>query len=163
MGKGTETGTCLTEGRAGSKKKSPVVVWGCSLVGRALVRHVADAGSIPKCGKGFFSQSTKFQCRLCYVVSTPLCAIACMYICVHTKDPIVHVRVWWIMETLKHPAYTIGWVVQLSQWLSLVKATRISHGRNSIGTKSKSKETGTGTRLTEGRAGSSARLSDYLD
>ena len=27
-------------------------------------------------------------------------------ICVHDKDPVVHVGVWWIMETLKHPAST---------------------------------------------------------
>ena len=31
--------------------------WGCSSVGRASDRHAADAGSIPRCGKGFFSQS----------------------------------------------------------------------------------------------------------
>ena len=29
--------------------------WGCSSVGRILDRHAADAGSIPRCGKGFFS------------------------------------------------------------------------------------------------------------
>ena len=31
--------------------------WGCSSVGRTSDRHVADAGSIPRCRKGFFSQS----------------------------------------------------------------------------------------------------------
>ena len=31
--------------------------WGCSSVGRASDRWAADAGSIPRCGKGFFSQS----------------------------------------------------------------------------------------------------------
>ena len=31
--------------------------WGCSSVGRASDWHAADAGSIPRCGKGFFSQS----------------------------------------------------------------------------------------------------------
>ena len=31
--------------------------WGCSSVGRASYRHAADAGSSPRCGKGFFSQS----------------------------------------------------------------------------------------------------------
>ena len=30
---------------------------GCSSVGRASIRHDAEAGSIPRCGKGFFSQS----------------------------------------------------------------------------------------------------------
>ena len=28
--------------------------WGCSSVGRASDRHAADAGSIPRCGKGLF-------------------------------------------------------------------------------------------------------------
>ena len=28
-------------------------------------------------------------------------------------DHVVHVRVWWIMEILKHPACTISWVAQL--------------------------------------------------
>ena len=36
------------------KKKSG---WGYSSVGRSSNRHAADAGSIPRCGKGFFSQS----------------------------------------------------------------------------------------------------------
>ena len=31
------------------------------------------------------------------------------------EDRVVHVRVPWIMKTIKHPACTMGWVVQLSQ------------------------------------------------
>ena len=31
-----------------------------------------------------------------------------IYICAHVNDPVVHVRVWWIMETLEHPARTGG-------------------------------------------------------
>ena len=31
--------------------------WGCNSVGRASDRHAADAGSIPRCGKEFVSQS----------------------------------------------------------------------------------------------------------
>ena len=59
-------------------------------------------------------------------VRTPPCAIACINICVHVKDPVVHVRVQWIMETLKHPARTVGWVVQLCRsWLSLGKAKKV--------------------------------------
>ena len=76
-----------------------------------------------------------FQCRLSYGVRTPPCAIASIYICAHVKDPVVHVRVRCIMETLKHPACTVGWVAQLRRsWLSPGYATRISHGRNPIGT-----------------------------
>ena len=47
-----------------------------------------------------FSPRVNFQCRLSYDVCMPLCAIAWINICAHIKDPVVHVRVWWIMETL---------------------------------------------------------------
>ena len=33
-----------------------------------------------------------FQCKLCYGVRTPTCAIACVNICAHVKDPVVHVK-----------------------------------------------------------------------
>ena len=63
--------------------------WGCSLVAGASDRHADGAGWIPRCGKGFFSQSrlsvqTLLRCR------TRPCAIACIYICMHVKDPVVH-------------------------------------------------------------------------
>ena len=45
---------------------------------------------------------------------TPV-STAYINICVHVKDPVVLVRVWWIIETLKHPACTVGWAVGLSQ------------------------------------------------
>ena len=83
----------------------------------------------------YFSPRNNFQCRLSYGVCTPPCAIACIYICAHVKDPVVHVRVRWVMETLKHPAYILGWVVRLCRGrLFPGKVTRISHGRNPIGT-----------------------------
>ena len=41
----------------------------------------------------------------------PLPKFVCMYI----KDPVVHVRSQWIMETLKYLASTTDWVAQLSQ------------------------------------------------
>ena len=72
------------------------------------------------------------NCRLSYGVP---CAIACIYICAHVKDPVVHVRVRWIMGTLKYPACTLGWVARLCcSSLSPGKATQISHGRSPIGT-----------------------------
>ena len=79
-----------------------------------------------------FSPRVNFQCRLFwYGVSTPPCAVACINICAHVNDPLVHVRVRWIMETLKHPACTVGWVARLCRsWFSTRKATRISQGRN---------------------------------
>ena len=63
------------------------------------------------------------------------CAFACINICAHIKDPVVYVRVPWIMETLKHRACTVGWVARICRsWLSLGKGTRISYGRIPIGT-----------------------------
>ena len=70
-----------------------------------------------------FSPRVNFQCRLSYSVRTPPCATTCINICAHVKDPVVHVRVRWTMETLKHPACILGWVAQLCRsWHSLGKA-----------------------------------------
>ena len=44
------------------------------------------------------SPRVNFQCRLSNGVHTPPCAITRMNICVHVKGPLVHVRVWWIIE-----------------------------------------------------------------
>ena len=108
--------------------------WGCSSVGRASDRHAADTGSIPLCGKRFFIP-VNFRCRLSYGVLTSPCADACINICVHVKDHVVHARVRWIMKTLKHQACTVGWVTRLCRsWFSPGKATQISQGRNPIGT-----------------------------
>ena len=75
-----------------------------------------------------FSPRVNFYCRLSYGVRTPPCAIACINICVHVKDPVVHVRVRWSMETLKHQECTVGLVARFCRsWLSPGKATRISH------------------------------------
>ena len=49
-------------------------------------QHVADAGSIPRCGKGFFYQSQLSVQTL--GVHTRLCAIACINICACVKDPV---------------------------------------------------------------------------
>ena len=78
-----------------------------------------------------FCPSVSFQCRLSCGVSASPCAIACINICAHVKKPPIYARVRWIMHTLKHPACTLGRVARLcSSWLSLGKATRISHRRN---------------------------------
>ena len=56
---------------------------------------------------------------LSYGVRTPPRAIARIYICVHVKDPVLHIRVRWITETLKHPTCIVGWVARLCRsWLS---------------------------------------------
>ena len=63
-----------------------------------------------------FSPRDNFQCRLSYGVRTFPCAVARINIYAHVKDPVVHVRVRWIIETLKYPACTVGWEsVTLSQ------------------------------------------------
>ena len=56
-----------------------------------------------------------FQCRLSYSVCTPSCAITCIDISAHVKHPVVHVKLLWIMETVKHAACTIGWEAWMSQ------------------------------------------------
>ena len=89
-----------------------------------------------------FSPRVSFQCRLLTCVRTPQtpatppqCTIACINICAHVKDPVVHVRVRWITETLKHPVCAVVLVARLCRsWLSPGKATRISPGRNPSGT-----------------------------
>ena len=49
----------------------------------------------------------------------------------HVKDPVVHVTVQWIVETLKHGACTVGWVATLWQLtFPRGKLTQISHRRN---------------------------------
>ena len=71
---------------------------------------------------------------LSYGVRADPYAITHTNICARVKDPIVYVRVRWIMETLKHPACTVGWVPRLCRsWFSTGKADRISHRRNSNG------------------------------
>ena len=39
-----------------------------------------------------FSPRVNLQCRLSYGVRTPPCAIACINICAHVKDPVVHIK-----------------------------------------------------------------------
>ena len=83
------------------------------------------------CAARDFSPRVSFQCRLSSGVRTSPCAIACIYICAHVRDPVVHARVRWIIKILKHPEYTLGWVTRLCRsLLSPGKATRFSHGSN---------------------------------
>ena len=106
--------------------------WGCSSVGRASDRHTADAGSIPGATRDF-SPRVDFQCRLSHGVRTPPCATACINICANVKDPVIHVRVRWIMETLKHAAHCRLVARLCRSWLSPGRATQIFNGRNPSG------------------------------
>ena len=73
-------------------------------------RHAADL--IPRCGKGFFSQSLLSVQTLWQCPYTPVCIRMHKHL-THLKDPMVHVKVRWTVETLKHEACTEGWVAQI--------------------------------------------------
>ena len=82
-------------------KTGPVPGGDVAQLVRASDRHAADAGSIPRWGKGFFSQSQLSVQTLLRVSVQPRVKT---HICAHVKDPVVHVRVRRIMETLKTPS-----------------------------------------------------------
>ena len=52
----------------------------------------------PGAARDFSSQSQLSVQTLLYGVSIPPCTTAYINICAHVKDPVVHARVWWIME-----------------------------------------------------------------
>ena len=81
--------------------------WGCISVGRASDLHVADAGLIPRCGKGFFSQSQLAVQTLLRCPYTPVCNRMHLHLCAryrprspcqssvdygNTKTPSMHCR-----------------------------------------------------------------------
>ena len=51
-----------------------------------------------------FLPRVNFQCRLSFGVRTRPCATTCIHISAHVKDPVVHVRVRWIMATQTYSA-----------------------------------------------------------
>ena len=55
----------------------------------------------------FFPESTFCADSLLVSLHPPF-TVACISICVHDKDSVVHVRVRWIMATQKYPACTIS-------------------------------------------------------
>ena len=95
--------------------------------------------------QGTFLPQSTFSAGCFTCVRTPPCAMADMKTCKHVQDPVVHVRARWIMQTLKHPACTEGWVAPPCRcWLSLGIATRIFHGGNANGTIQLFKKNGRG-------------------
>ena len=54
--------------------------------------------------QGIFLLELSFSANPLTVSVDLPCAIACINICAHVKVPVVHVRVWWIMETLTNLA-----------------------------------------------------------
>ena len=77
--------------------------------------------------QGIFLPESTLSADSLTVSVNPGCAIAYINICVHVKDPVVYVRVRWIMDALKKIlACNVGWEVRLCRsWLSPGKATRI--------------------------------------
>ena len=57
--------------------------WWCSSVGRASDWPAADAGSMPWCGKGFFSQSQLWVQTLLQCLYTPMCNRMRLCLCAH--------------------------------------------------------------------------------
>ena len=66
----------------------------------------------------------------------------------HVKDPVINVRFWWIIETLRHPECTAGWAAQLCRsWFGFPRGqqpkfplTEIQMGQYSKKKKKKPKE-----------------------
>ena len=111
------------------------VAWrGCCSVSWAWDWHTAQAGSIPRCSNGFFSQS-QLQCRLSVVFVYPCVQLYYINTCVHVKRSSSLCQSLMEYGTPTQPVCTVGWVVQLfCSWLFLGKATYIFHGRSSSGT-----------------------------
>ena len=91
------------------KVLSIVAHWDCNVAHWLEHRTVTPLTQVrfPGAARDFLPR-VNFQCRLSFGVRTPPCAIACINICAHVKDPVVHVRVQWIMTTQTHPACTIS-------------------------------------------------------
>ena len=67
--------------------------------------------------QGIFLPESTFSADS-YGLRTPPCAIACINISAHVKEPVVQVRVRWIMNTLKHLECIVGSVAGLCRsWL----------------------------------------------
>ena len=104
----------LSQQRAG-----PDTQWGCSSAGYSIRPSRCRRRFDSPVWQGIFLPESTFSADSITCVHKPPCAIACINICVHVKDPVAHVRVRWNMETLKHPASTVGWVARLWHcWLS---------------------------------------------
>ena len=59
--------------------------WRCSSVRRASDRHVANAGSILRCGKGFFPTDSTLSADSRGCICTTPCPVACINIFVYGK------------------------------------------------------------------------------
>ena len=80
---------------------------------RASDHHTTDAGSNPQCRRGFFFQNQISMRTLLRVSIHPHVQLhALTSVC--TLKILLSMSVWWIMETLKHPACTVALLLQLA-------------------------------------------------
>ena len=63
-----------------------VTKWGCGSVGSVSDRHAADAGSIPRCGKGFFFRSQLSLQTLLRYLYTPVCNRMHLHLCARLRS-----------------------------------------------------------------------------
>ena len=109
------------------------VIWGVgggSSVGSVRLTHCWCRFNSPV-WKGFFLPELTFNADCLTCVHIPKCAIHALLTSVCTLKIPCPCQSLWIMETLKYPAYTIGWEAWLCcSWLFLGKATWIPYGRN---------------------------------
>ena len=95
--------------------------WGANCSdGRASdwkTRRNTNTGSSPRCGKGFFFQSTSSVDSLTVSVQPP-CAIACINIYVHVKNP-NHWQPYDCLDTRTYYTHWQKWVVLLLRLLCL--------------------------------------------
>ena len=92
-----------------------------SSVGRASKRKVrrnSDTGSIPRCGKGFFSApESTFSADSLTVSVQPPCTTACVNSCTHVKNPTHWQPYRRCLDTWKHFTHWKKWVALLLRLL----------------------------------------------
>ena len=137
-------------------------MWGGGEEGCVDVAHLVERRTstpltlvrFPGAARDFFFPESTFIADSPTVSVHPRVQCSCINICLHVKAPVVHVRVRWIMEILKHPVCIVGWVAPLCHsWLSPGKMTRISHGGNPSGTRQLLKDKQTNKTSTTGISG----------
>ena len=94
-------------------------MWGCSIVWQSVGTARCWLRFDSPVRQGIFLPVSTFSAESLTVSVHPRVQSHALK-CVRTlKDLLVYVRVRWIMETLKHPACTVGWVARLCRsWLS---------------------------------------------
>ena len=93
-------------------------------------RGKADMGLSPCCGRGFFSRSQLSVETLTASVQ-PLCAVACVRICVNVKNP-KHQQPYHCLDTPKHYTHRQEWVAPLLQLLQAYPQRTKKYSKNKV-------------------------------